>query len=254
METQELPISSNFSAQNHSTNQPPKPPSMIEIFGLIDRDNDGKISASEIKGLWESVGEYLSPEAAQNLISNLDDDGNKLIDFQEFLRLSEVKAGDQAIKEAFKMFESEKGSGRITPKSLHRTLSYLGDLSPYGDLVSMIKASKINGDWELDYDEFYQLMMKNSIKSKLNLNLKDVRKLLRISQLEMVKSKLRQMKQNYIAYSEFISICTEACSRDQGLEFAKILEDSGTVFVLGNIVLLQPNEVAFLYTLFTFRS
>ncbi|KAL3525773.1 hypothetical protein ACH5RR_014145 [Cinchona calisaya] len=244
METQELPISPKFSAQNHFMKQSQKPQSMIEIFEQFDSDNDGKISANDIKALWESVGEYLSPEAAQNLIKNLDNDGDKLIDFQGFLRLTEAKSDDQAIKEAFELFESEKGSGRITPKSLNRTLSHLGESSPYGDTVSMIKAFKTGEDWKLDYDEFYRMMMTNSIKRKLiNLNLNDARKLLRISKLEMVKSKLKQMKQEYIAYSEFINICSDACSHDLGLEFAKILDDSGTVIVLGEIVLLQPHQL-----------
>lgn len=104
----------------------------------------------------------------------------------------------------------------------------------------MVKASKANGD----YDELYRMMKKASAKRKMNLNPKDARKLLTISRLEMVKSRLRQMRQEYIAYTEFIKICHEACPGDQGWKFAKILDDSGTVIVLGDIVFLRPHQLA----------
>ncbi|XP_059623733.1 calcium uniporter protein 2, mitochondrial-like [Cornus florida] len=76
------------------------------------------------------------------------------------------------------------------------------------------------------------------------LTAEDARKLLRVSQLEMVKSKLRQIRKSYISYAEFVQICVECCmNTDQGLEFAKTLDESGTVIVLGNVVFLMPDQV-----------
>nr|GMC99300.1 calcium uniporter protein 2, mitochondrial-like [Ipomoea batatas] len=77
-----------------------------------------------------------------------------------------------------------------------------------------------------------------------SLSLSDVRKLLRLSQLETVKSRLRATKQNQISYPDFFRICAQVCSNnDQTLELAKMLDDSGTVIVLGNVVFLNPNQV-----------
>uniref|UniRef100_A0A5B7A2Z3 Uncharacterized protein n=1 Tax=Davidia involucrata TaxID=16924 RepID=A0A5B7A2Z3_DAVIN len=76
------------------------------------------------------------------------------------------------------------------------------------------------------------------------LTVEDARKLLRVSQLEMVKSKLRQIPKSSISYTEFVQICVEACSStDKGLEFAKMLDELGTVIVLGNVVFLRPDQV-----------
>ncbi|XP_052197939.1 calcium uniporter protein 2, mitochondrial-like [Diospyros lotus] len=76
------------------------------------------------------------------------------------------------------------------------------------------------------------------------LTVLDARKLLRISQLEMVKSKLSQIKEDHISYADFVQICSEGCPNPaQGLEFAKILDESGTVIVLGDVVLLRPDQV-----------
>ncbi|KAK9948685.1 hypothetical protein M0R45_004250 [Rubus argutus] len=72
-----------------------------------------------------------------------------------------------------------------------------------------------------------------------------LRSLLRVAQLEAVKSKLREVQKTWVPYSEFVRICAEGCSdRDQGLGFAKSLDESGSVIVLGNSVCLKPEQVA----------
>lgn len=78
------------------------------------------------------------------------------------------------------------------------------------------------------------------------LTLKDAVKILRVTQLEMLKSKLRQIEKESVSYSEFLEICGKDCSSvDQGMEFAKMLDESGSVIVLGNIVFLRPEQVGF---------
>nr|XP_016468947.1 PREDICTED: calcium uniporter protein 2, mitochondrial-like [Nicotiana tabacum] len=76
------------------------------------------------------------------------------------------------------------------------------------------------------------------------ITVNDARKILRFSQLEKVKLRLRDMPINSISYSKFIEICSEVCSnKEQGLEFAKMLNDSGSVIVFGDVVLLRPHQV-----------
>ncbi|XP_057419408.1 calcium uniporter protein 2, mitochondrial-like [Lotus japonicus] len=73
----------------------------------------------------------------------------------------------------------------------------------------------------------------------------DVRKLLRATKLEAVKSKLRKVPQNCIGYSEFVEMCAENCSdRDEAKKVAKMLDDSATVIILGDVVFLKPELVA----------
>ena len=76
------------------------------------------------------------------------------------------------------------------------------------------------------------------------LSVQQVKKLLRVAQLEMVKTKLMETGKTWISYSDFIRVCGESCSDpEQGLQFAKLLDESGTVIVLGNVVVLQPEQV-----------
>ncbi|KAF7135048.1 hypothetical protein RHSIM_Rhsim08G0111300 [Rhododendron simsii] len=76
------------------------------------------------------------------------------------------------------------------------------------------------------------------------LTVEDARKLLKASQLETVRSNLRKVPKDKITVEEFIQICCKSSGdREQGLGFAKMLDESGTVIVLGNVVFLRPDQV-----------
>lgn len=71
----------------------------------------------------------------------------------------------------------------------------------------------------------------------------DARKFLRLSKLETVRSKLREIPKKWISHEEFVRVCVDASStRDEGLGFAKLLDESGTVIVMGTSVFLRPHE------------
>ncbi|CAA3026756.1 probable calcium-binding CML41 [Olea europaea subsp. europaea] len=130
-----------------------------EVFRRFDGDNDGKISAHELRSYFESVGEYMSHEDAEIVINNLDTDKDNFLDFQDFMKLMEKEGEEEDLKRAFEIFELEKGSGRITPRSLQRVLSRLGDSKSYDECVAMIQVYDMDGNGELDYQEFQQMMM-----------------------------------------------------------------------------------------------
>ena len=52
-------------------------------FDLIDVDKDGRISAEELVGLMEVLGQPITLEAAQAGVERLDKDGDGLIDVEE---------------------------------------------------------------------------------------------------------------------------------------------------------------------------
>ncbi|HEX4815400.1 MAG TPA: EF-hand domain-containing protein [Nonomuraea sp.] len=53
-------------------------------FDLIDADDDGRISATELVRLMEILGQPVTLEAAQEGVRRLDKDGDGLIDMEEF--------------------------------------------------------------------------------------------------------------------------------------------------------------------------
>ncbi|XP_057769941.1 calcium uniporter protein 2, mitochondrial-like isoform X1 [Salvia miltiorrhiza] len=75
------------------------------------------------------------------------------------------------------------------------------------------------------------------------LTVKDAVKILKVSQLEIIKARLRQIERDQISYSELVEICSKECSSDDhAIEFAKMLDQSGSVIVLGNIVYIRPEQ------------
>lgn len=81
--------------------------------------------------------------------------------------------------------------------------------------------------------------------SPAKFTVEDARKILKASQMEKLKRKLREVSENSVSYGEFLRICVESCeNHEQGVEFAKKLDESGNVIVLGNVVFLRPEQVA----------
>ncbi|OWM66333.1 probable calcium-binding protein CML41 [Punica granatum] len=136
------------------------------VFAHFDTDGDGKISASELRAYFRSVGEALSLSEAQGVINDHDTDGDGLIDFDDFVKLMKMEGGhgsvgdeqEEDLRRAFEMFEHEKGSGCITPKGLQMMLRRLGDSKSYDDCVAMIQVYDIDGNGVLDFHEFHQMM------------------------------------------------------------------------------------------------
>ncbi|OWM84607.1 calcium uniporter protein 3, mitochondrial-like [Punica granatum] len=76
------------------------------------------------------------------------------------------------------------------------------------------------------------------------LTAEDARKLLRVAQLEAVRARLREIREIWITYPEFVRVCGEVCSDPgQGIGLAKLLDESGNVVVFENMVLLRPDMV-----------
>ncbi|KAL9661810.1 hypothetical protein QQ045_026638 [Rhodiola kirilowii] len=132
-----------------------------DVFRYFDRDGDGKVSAEELREYFVSVGEYMSPKEAKEIINELDTDGDGMLDFQDFLNVmkKDQEDGDNELKMAFEMFEHEKGSGCITPKGLQRMLGQIGDSRSYNECAAMISVFDANRDGVLDFQEFRHMMM-----------------------------------------------------------------------------------------------
>ncbi|XP_058068896.1 probable calcium-binding protein CML41 [Magnolia sinica] len=129
-----------------------------EAFRYFDSNGDGKISSEELISFFAGMGENISQDEADAVIGDHDTDGDRLLDFQDFVQLLERDSGDDDLRRAFEMFEIEKGSGCITPNGLQRMLDRLGDHKTYDECVAMIRAFDLDGNGVLDFNEFQTMM------------------------------------------------------------------------------------------------
>ena len=83
-----------------------------EAFDIFDTDKSGAISVSELLKAMTSLGFDSKNPAIFNMISDMDEDGNGEIDFNEFLdmmtaRISENNTEDD-LRRVFKLFDEER--------------------------------------------------------------------------------------------------------------------------------------------------
>uniref|UniRef100_A0A0E0N7R8 EF-hand domain-containing protein n=1 Tax=Oryza rufipogon TaxID=4529 RepID=A0A0E0N7R8_ORYRU len=134
------------------------------VFSAFDRDADGKISAAELRLCMKAaLGEDMSAEEAEALVSSADTDGDGLLDEEEFTKLAvQLEMGDEeercrGLMEAFRMYEME-GEGRITPASLKRMLRKLGSHQGIEECQTMICRFDLDGDGVISFEEFKIMM------------------------------------------------------------------------------------------------
>jgi len=78
-----------------------------EAFALFDKDGDGTITTKELGTVMRSLGQNPTEAELQDMINEVDADGNGTIDFPEFLTLMARKMKDtdqeDELREAFRV-------------------------------------------------------------------------------------------------------------------------------------------------------
>ncbi|KAF9345906.1 hypothetical protein BGX34_004369 [Mortierella sp. NVP85] len=120
----------------------------IEAFSLFDTDGDGLITVKELGSVMRSLGQNPTDSEVQDMVNEVDADGNGTIDYPEFLTMMARKmkdtAGIEEILEAFKVFDKD-GNGYITPAELRHVMSNLGEKLSDEELDQMIREADVDG-------------------------------------------------------------------------------------------------------------
>lgn len=95
-------------------------------------DNDGTITIEELRIAMRSFGQNPSDKELQDMVDDIDIDGNGTIEFSEFLSLmtrkkfQDVDDEEEDKKEAFKVFDKD-GNGKISISEFQQVMSTLGE-------------------------------------------------------------------------------------------------------------------------------
>ncbi|KAI9916471.1 hypothetical protein PsorP6_017160 [Peronosclerospora sorghi] len=133
-----------------------------EAFSLFDKDGDGTITTKELGTVMRSLGQNPTEAELQDMINEVDADGNGTIDFPEFLTMMARKMKDtdseEEILEAFKVFDKD-GNGFISAAELRHIMTNLGEKLTDEEVDEMIREADIDGDGQINYEEFVKMMM-----------------------------------------------------------------------------------------------
>lgn len=73
-----------------------------------------------------------------------------------------------------------------------------------------------------------------------SLTVAEARKVLRATQMEAARARVRASREGTVPYAEFLRLCCDAAGQDAGPSVARALDESGSVIVLGKTVFLRP--------------
>ncbi|KAG6664809.1 hypothetical protein I3843_02G103100 [Carya illinoinensis] len=133
-----------------------------EAFGLFDGDGDGCITLEELATVIRSLDQNPTEEELQDMLSEVDADGNGTIEFAEFLNLMVKKMketdAEEELKEAFKVFDKDQ-NGFISASELRHVMINLGEKLTDEEVQQMIREADLDGDGQVNYEEFVKMMM-----------------------------------------------------------------------------------------------
>lgn len=131
-----------------------------KIFKALDANNDGRLSKEEIHdGYEDHFGKLLNEEELDDLFDSVDTDKSGFIDYTEFIAAtmsSKKNMSEEKLTAAFKLFDKD-ASGTITPDELKDVFGSASNISDEA-IDSILKQADENGDGEIEFAEFCNLM------------------------------------------------------------------------------------------------
>lgn len=146
-----------------------------QIFRLSDKNNDNLFCKEEFQQALQKAEINIPPKKVEHYFSNLDVNGDGSVDYTEFMAFAaqeEILFEKQKLKAAFDAFDWSN-TGAITAEDLkHFSASAGGATAFSGEKIlnrrtiqAMIQEVDKNGDGQINFDEFCDMIAKKSFTS-----------------------------------------------------------------------------------------
>jgi calcium-dependent protein kinase len=132
-----------------------------DTFMALDENGDGLLTVNEMKEGLSKCGLKEIPPDLQQIMEEVDSDGSGVIDYTEFLAATldkKVYMAEDVCWQAFRIFD-RNGDGKICKDEIRAVLAD-DDVKNAAtkDMAELIKEIDKNGDGEIDFQEFMQMM------------------------------------------------------------------------------------------------
>ncbi|KAL3188810.1 hypothetical protein MRX96_022306 [Rhipicephalus microplus] len=132
-------------------------------FLLLDKNQDGRVNAAEIKHMLDNLGILLNDSMIQKLVVQASGRDDGLISEDEFLAwmTAQTSIKDDVMEDllaAFRVFDKD-ANGYITKDELKLAMEMIGEPMSEAQLDSMIRATDIDNDGRINYEEFVTILL-----------------------------------------------------------------------------------------------
>jgi centrin-1 len=140
-----------------------------QAFELFDSKNTGRIDAKELKASMQALGYDVRNPALYEIVADLDTTEaarNKGIEFYQLLEAVNKKLGNkdsrEGVRRIFELFVDDPKAQIVTLQSLKKVAREIGEQMSNDDIREIMQRASNNGS-ELTFEEFYEIMSKQSI-------------------------------------------------------------------------------------------
>jgi len=137
-----------------------------EAFNVFDQENTGKMEVKELKVAMRALGFEPRKDEIKKMLASVSADQSGEVTREQFIemmasRLIEKDARDE-ISKAFRLFDDDE-TGKITFQNLKRVAKELGESISDEELRDMIHEADLDGDGQVNAEEFYRIMKKTCL-------------------------------------------------------------------------------------------
>ena len=112
-----------------------------ECFALFDEDGSGTVDCAELGNVMKSLGQKMTDEELQTMITYVDADGSGTVDFAEFLgmmaRQMKDHDSDLVLQRSFDLLDTD-GTGRVSKGNLCYVLGVLCDKMTSAEIEELV--------------------------------------------------------------------------------------------------------------------
>lgn len=132
-----------------------------ETFDTFDKDKDGSITTKELGSVIKSMGQNVTETEIQEMINEMDTNGDGIINFEEFSNQMAKKMMDidssEELKDAFKVIDSDQ-NGLISEEELKLVFEELEEDIGEEDVRAMLEDFGKDSQGFVNYEEFHKMM------------------------------------------------------------------------------------------------
>lgn len=138
---------------------------ICDAFNWFDTEGTGMLDTNELRAAMLSLNFDTKSPSVFHIVCEIDKKYSGPIDFETFLDEITFQLGDResrdGIQKIFALFDDDQ-TNSISFKNLKRVANEIGETMTDEELREMIERADSNGDGELSFEDFYNVMIKKA--------------------------------------------------------------------------------------------